>query len=80
MHHKNYPKSSLGAWTITFGKTNLEHTKSRAISVPHKNNMSAKHFINDPESLVLDCLEALTLVNPQVILDKASKGMRSNPQ
>jgi len=41
--------------------------------------MSVKHFIDDPESLVLDCLEALTLINPQVILDKASKGIRSNP-
>lgn len=36
----------------------------------------AKHFLNTPESLVLDSLEGLCAVNPHLALDSQNKGDR----
>jgi len=36
--------------------------------------MSARHFFNEAETLVLDFLESLTIVNPSLSLDKTNKG------
>jgi hypothetical protein len=35
---------------------------------------SGKHFLNDPSSLVVESLEGLCAVNPQLSLDAPSKG------
>ncbi|GAP91416.1 putative dihydroxyacetone kinase [Rosellinia necatrix] len=41
--------------------------------------MSAKHFINDPTSLVDNALKGLTLTNPSVALDAANKIVYRRP-
>ena len=34
----------------------------------------AKHFLNDPDTLVLDSLKGLCALNPQLALDTENKG------
>lgn len=39
---------------------------------------AAKHFLNSPASLVLDSLQGLCAVNPQVTLDSQNKSKQSD--
>jgi len=36
--------------------------------------MATKHFVNDADKLVIDCLEGLTLTNPTLKFLKSEKG------
>jgi hypothetical protein len=36
--------------------------------------MEHKHFFENAEDLVVDCLESLVLLNEELVLDKTNKG------
>ena len=40
--------------------------------------LSAKHFLNDPDTLVLDSLRGLCALNPQLALDVKDKGKHTD--
>ena len=44
------------------------------LRVYQSNTYAAKHFLNDPETLVVDSLQGLCALNPQLGLDTENKG------